>query len=83
MSLNIKNERVHDLAREAAQRTGQSQTRVIEVALLEYLAHLKVDLVDRRNRIDALLGEIDHRLSDSDRDSLSTDDLYDEIGLPR
>ena len=50
MSLNIKNERVHDLAREAAQRTGQSQTRVIEVALLEYLAHFKVDLVDRRAR---------------------------------
>ena len=33
MSLNIKNERVHALAREAARITGKSQTGVIEEAL--------------------------------------------------
>ena len=33
MSLNIKNERVHELAREAARRTGMNQTSVIEAAL--------------------------------------------------
>ncbi|MGH3425128.1 MAG: type II toxin-antitoxin system VapB family antitoxin, partial [Nocardioidaceae bacterium] len=37
MSLNIKNERVHDLAREAAQRTGRTQTSVIEEALAQLL----------------------------------------------
>ena len=41
MSLNIKNERVHELAREAARRTGKSQTRVIEEALEKLLADLE------------------------------------------
>ena len=36
MSLNIKNEHVHQLARDAAARTGLSQTGVIEEALRLY-----------------------------------------------
>ena len=33
MSLNIKNEHVHELAREAARRTGRTQTGAIQLAL--------------------------------------------------
>ena len=35
MSLNIKDERIHDLVREAASRTGLSQTRVVEKAITD------------------------------------------------
>ena len=34
-------------------------------------------------RVDDILAHIDRQLSDADRLSLSTDDLYDEAGLPR
>lgn len=37
MGLNIKNERVHELAREAARVTGKSQTGAIEEALARLL----------------------------------------------
>ena len=38
MALNIKNERVCRLAKEAAERTGRSQVSVLEAALEDYLA---------------------------------------------
>ena len=40
MSLNIKNPRVHQLAREAAQRTGLTQTGAIELALERLLTEV-------------------------------------------
>lgn len=43
MGLNIKNERVHALAREAARLTGQSQTSAIEEALTRLLADYGAD----------------------------------------
>lgn len=89
MSLNIKNERVHALAREAARVTGKSQTSVIEEALVKFLADLGVDPVEqeRQRRLDAV-----HRiqvrvaglprLTGSDR-IRSDDDIYDPVtGLP-
>ncbi|MBD3782828.1 MAG: type II toxin-antitoxin system VapB family antitoxin [Micrococcales bacterium] len=84
MSLNIKKPRVHDLAREAALRTGLSQTSVIEVALEQYLATLTSpdDDVARRGRIDAILTDIDRSLTDEDREAIRSLDLYDERGLP-
>lgn len=85
MSLNIKNERVHALARDAASRTGLSQTAVIEVALEQLLAGL-VDTPDpaaiRLARATEILGDIHTRLSPEQRASLTTDDLYDDAGLP-
>jgi antitoxin VapB len=86
VSLNIKNERVHALAREVAARTGKSQTSAIEEALREYLEQLdrteskdakwaraEAILADMRARLAAIPGGLD----------LSTDFLYDEDGLPR
>ena len=89
MSLNIKNERVHSLAREAARVTGKTQTGAIEVALERLLAEYGQDPVatERQRRIDAV-HDIQVRFAalpdatDDDR-ILSDDDLYDrETGLP-
>lgn len=86
MSLNIKNERVHALAREAARRTGTSQTSAIEVALTRYLDDLGAPEREheRRSRVESLLLSIDERLTDADRASIRKDlaDLYDDHGLP-
>lgn len=86
MSLNIKNERVHQLAREAASRTGLSQTSVIETALLAYLRSLADDRDAKRRRVDEILAVFDARLSDQDRAEMTAfmNDMYDEAtGLPR
>ena len=50
MSMNIKNERVHALARQAAQLTGRSQTSAVELALEELLRRHGVDPDDGRVR---------------------------------
>ncbi|GAB3267883.1 type II toxin-antitoxin system VapB family antitoxin [Arthrobacter pigmenti] len=85
MGMNIKNERVHSLAREAAQRTGRSQTSVLELALEKLLAELEDQDgsdADRRYRETMKLADYCTALmNDSDR-ALTTDDLYDENGLP-
>ncbi len=85
MSLNIKNERVHQLARDAAQRTGLSQTSVIEEALLQYLRRLDDEQGAKRRRVDEILADIDARLTDKDRDEMRAfaEDMYDDLGLPR
>ena len=86
MSLNIKNERVHEMAREAAARTGKSQTSVVEEALRRYLDQLihEESLEERRARTLAILDDMRARLSQMPGGlDLSTDFLYDEeTGLP-
>lgn len=87
VSLNIKNERVHELARELAARTGKSQTAVIEEALRRYrdeLGGTEADIVDRRDRALALLADMRERFAAIPGGlDLSTDFLYDdETGLP-
>lgn len=86
MSLNIKNERVHQLVRDAAQRTGLSQTSVIEEALKRYLRDLDEQQSATRRRVDEILAVFDARLTDQDRAEMTQmmDDMYDdETGLPR
>jgi antitoxin VapB len=68
---------VHDLARQAAARTGRSQTSVIELALERLLASLDAE----NTRLDALLAGIQADIARGR--PLSTDDLYDDTGLPR
>ncbi len=85
MSLNIKKERVHELVREAARRTGLSQTSVVEEALERYLEQFDQERErqreERGRRIDALLAEW-HASGVADRIPSDTDFLYDENGLP-
>jgi len=86
MSLNIKNERVHQLARRAAQMTGKSQTAVIEEALERFIADRGADPEEARQvRIDLLWREIQAETTDADREATrrAMDELYDDAGLPR
>lgn len=85
MSLNIKKDAVHALARTAAARTGLSQTSVIEEALTMYLAHLDDPTAaqERRRRVAKLLEQLDAELDDTARARILDDsDLYDDAGLP-
>jgi antitoxin VapB len=85
MGLNIKNPRVHDLARTAAERFGMSQTSVVEEALRRMLETApprsdqgKLDLLQ------GVLARLDSELTDRDRSAMREDiqRLYDDEGLP-
>lgn len=83
MSLNIKNEDAHKLARELAELTGESMTQAVTEALRERLERVK-----RRTRRDdmvrdllAIADEIAKLPVLDDRDHAEM--LYDERGLPR
>lgn len=88
MGLNIKNERVHALARQAAAVTGRSQTAVIEEALLRLLAEHDVDPEQQRmatkvDMVHSIVRAYAATPSDPDRAVHRVDDLYDDrTGLP-
>jgi len=86
MSLNIKNEHVHELARQAARLTGKSQTSVIEEALKRLLADLEHERrkVGLKEDIMAIVADFQARTIAAGDGPLSSDWLYDdETGLPR
>lgn len=81
MSLNIKNEHVHDLVREAAALTGKSQTSVVEEALRRYLDELGREV--RRSRADEILREMQKLIREQGGLGMRPEDLYDPLtGLP-
>lgn len=84
MSLNIKNERVHALAREAANRTGQSQTSVVAEALTRLLEDLdrKSKPNERRQVALDIAADFERRLKELGEGQLSSDWMYDDRGLP-
>ncbi|WP_167477675.1 type II toxin-antitoxin system VapB family antitoxin [Nocardia arthritidis] len=86
MGLNIKNEQVHALVREAAERTGMSQTSVVEEAVKRMLKELdaeqKAAQQSRKERMYEILADIDAIMTPEMRASLTTDDLYDDQGMP-
>lgn len=85
MSLNIKNERVCALAKQAATATGQSQTSVIERALEELLERHRAEASqeERARRIDEIVADLQRAWADTGGAKVfTTDDLYDENGLP-
>lgn len=84
MAINIKNERVCELVREAASRTGQPQVSVLEAALTRYLADLVADEPSRSDRVEEILARIDASLTAKDKATMraTMDGLYDERGLP-
>lgn len=89
MSLNIKNQRVHDLAREAARVTGKTQTGAIEEALQRMLKEYGADPdaaehERKLKRLNEILAWFDANPGDPDREIKTIEDLYDEeTGLPR
>jgi antitoxin VapB len=89
MSLNIKNERVHQLAKEAARVTGKSQTGAIKEALERLLRDYGADPVraEAARKVDAVRRIVAEYQADPGRSNpglMTIEDLYDEsTGLPR
>lgn len=87
MSLNIKNEESVRLAKQLAERTGESLTGAITTALRERLDRLESDEEHRRERVVAQLTAIARDSAPRWKELLRSTDhgdyLYDERGLPR
>ena len=85
-TLNIKNQRVYELAKTLSDRTGRSMTSVIETALERQLTAMNTDLDLRRVRKMAELDTIVARTAPVLRQLIvdPSTELYDEdTGLPR
>lgn len=84
MNLNLKNDEAHALARELAQRTGESMTTAVIEALRERLGRLRRQSEEEFvERVLAIGRDCAAHLPDRQR-SLDPDEfLYDERGLPR
>jgi antitoxin VapB len=89
VSLNIKNPRVHELAREAARVTGKTQTGAIQEALERLLVAYDIDPAEARvkAKIDLVTGLVTQYTDDRGAPNpfpRTVEDLYDEAtGLPR
>jgi antitoxin VapB len=86
MSLNIKNEEAHRLARELAQRNGETVTMAVTIALKERLARQQEPL-RRKNRFEALR-KFSEQCAPFFKDGPSGNELInalydDETGLPK
>jgi antitoxin VapB len=84
MSLNIKNEEAHRLARELASLTGESMTAAVTEALRERLE--RVRRAGSRGLAERLLvigRDCAGRLKEPYRSAEHGELLYDEGGLPR
>lgn len=84
MSMNIKNEQTHQLARELAALTGESVTAAVTAALRERLERVRHERgASLTERLVAIGKDCAARLREPyrsvDHDAL----LYDERGLPR
>lgn len=78
MSINIKNTAAEAALRELIALTGESQGEAVEVAARERIARLRAADREHLVRADIMV------LQDLARDEpLSTDGLYDGVGLPR
>jgi len=83
-SLNLKSDEAYKLARELADRTGESMTAAVIQALRERLERLtqesKEDFVER---ILAIGRDCAAHMTEEERSRHPDDLLYDERGLPR
>lgn len=89
MSLNIKNERTHELVRRLAMVTGMSQTDAVTDAVQRRLDDLETEKArgwdERKAEILRLAAQIRQSLSPEQLEALTDHDwLYDDkTGLPR
>jgi len=84
MSLNIKNEETHRLARELAGLTGESMTAAITAAVRERLERVRRETGDGlARRLLAIGRDCAPRLVEPYRSAEHGEVLYDERGLPR
>lgn len=85
MAFNVKSEETHQLARELADKTGESMAKAVDTALRERLAR-----VERQGLSERLLAigreaskHIPPEWRERDIKELVDDMLYDEYGLPK
>ncbi len=87
MSLNIKNETTHELVRQLAALTGQSQTSAVEDAVRRRLAEVEQQRSDaeleRRRRIRGVIRRAQQIPATGRTTAEIMDELYDETGMPR
>ena len=83
MSLNIKNERVHDLVRELAELTHQNQTSAVEQAVQRMLDEVRNERDARLERLLAITADIAPHLKPGPGSQDIDELLYDEYGLPK
>jgi antitoxin VapB len=85
MSLSIKNPDTSALARRLADRTGESLTTAITVAVRERLDKLEREAGQERRiaELREIVRDVAPRLRDSPRSWEVGDLLYDERGLPK
>lgn len=84
MALNIKDPRVHEMVKQIAAITGQSQAAAVESAVEQRLRELLA--ADRAERILAIGRDAARRMTPEERARMADYDseLYDdETGLPR
>jgi antitoxin VapB len=86
MSLNIKNEETHQLARELARRNGETVTLAVTIALKERLERQQEPL-QRQRRMEALMRFSEYCspfFKDAPSGNEMINELYDEeTGLPK
>jgi antitoxin VapB len=84
MSLNIKNEETHRLARELARLTGESMTAAVNEAIRERLERVRGK--SKKSRVERIL-EIGKECAAHMKEPYKSIDhgdlLYDEKGLPK
>ena len=86
MALQIEAPETIRVIRELAHRTGQSEERVVDVAVREQLARLRTpeEEAERRARVYAIVQDLQARVKASGQPILDPDELfYDENGLPK
>ena len=83
MSLNIKNPKAYQLAKDVAQLAGESMAQAVTTALEERKARLEKE--DRVARLTVLVDKIAERLNaPGGPKMMEIEDLYDEeTGLPK
>ena len=84
MSLNIKSEETHRLARELARLTGESMTAAVTEAVRERIDRLRNrQAISLAERLLAIGKDCAARLEEPFRSADHGDLLYDARGLPR
>ncbi len=83
MSMNIKNEETHALARELAELTGESVTSAVTIAVKDRLVRLRREREDLKEWLLAIGKDCASRIPEPYRSIDHGELLYDDRGLPR
>jgi antitoxin VapB len=83
VSMNIKSQEAHDLARRLAEREGTSLTDAVTIALREAIERREADDAALLAEVKEIAARIRAKLPPGLTSEQALADLYDEDGLPR